>query len=164
MATSIRLEPHLTTGELKKRYHNCRKAQEKVRLQALYLISKGVVAAEAARRVGRASSWMTNVVRRYNEGGAAAVERKKSAKVSHRASLDEKLALELSAALSDKAPDGGIWTSGKVARWIAARTGKKVHSCTGWRTLKRLGFSLQVPRPRNRRQACLEEQTAFKKN
>jgi len=51
MAQPITLKPHLTTEELKKRYHSCRKAQEKTRWHALYLISKGVVAAEAARRV-----------------------------------------------------------------------------------------------------------------
>jgi hypothetical protein len=34
------------------------------------LISKGVVAADAARRVGRANSWITNLARRYNQDGA----------------------------------------------------------------------------------------------
>jgi hypothetical protein len=80
MANPITLKPHLTTEELKKRYHWCQKAQEKTRWQALYLISKGMVAAEAVRRVGRASSWMTNLARRYNDQGAAelSVKRVKS--------------------------------------------------------------------------------------
>src|ERR687888_1812474 len=146
MAKPIILKPHLTTEELKKRYHCCQKAQEKVRWQALYLISKGVIASEAARCVGRASSWITTLARRYNELGTQAVARKRSKKVSHLASLDEKLAKELEKALRKKAPDEGLWTGVKVARWIEEKTGKKVHRSTGWRTLERLGFTLQTPR------------------
>lgn len=163
MAKPIELKPHLSSEELRKRYHGCQKAQEKVRWHALYLISTGMIAAEAARKVGRASSWMTNLARRYNEQGAEALARRKNAKVSPRASLDERLGEQLAAALRGTAPDGGIWTSPKVARWISERTGKPVHRVTGWRTLERLGFSLQTPRPQNRRRASEAEQVEFKK-
>ena len=163
MANPITLKPHLTTEELKKHYHSCQKAQEKVRWQALYLISKGMAAAEAARRVGRASSWMTNVARRYNERGAAAVERQTSDKPSHRSSVDEQLGQKLAEALEGAAPDGGLWTGVKVAAWIAEQTGREVHRVTGWRHIERLGFTLQTPRPQNKRRASAEEQAAFKK-
>jgi hypothetical protein len=57
MTKPITLKPHLTTEGLKKRYRSSsRKAQEKARWHALYLISKGAVAAEAARRAGRLMS------------------------------------------------------------------------------------------------------------
>ncbi len=163
MAQPITLKPHLTTEELKKRYHSCQKAQEKTRWHALYLISKGVVAAEAARRVGRASSWITNLARRYNERGADAVERQTSEKVSHLSSVDEQLGQQLAEALEGAAPDGGLWTGVKVAAWIAARTGTQVHRVTGWRQIERLGFSLQTPRPQNKRRASDEKQAEFKK-
>lgn len=163
MTNPITLVPHLNTDELKKRYYGCRKSQEKTRWQALYLISSGMVAAEAARRVGRASSWITNLARRYNERGAEAVVRRKNPKPSHRSSVDEHLGQELAAALAGPAPDGGLWTGVKVADWISARTGRKVHRTTGWRQLERLGFTLQMPRPQNRERASAEEQTAFKK-
>ncbi len=66
MARRIELKTHLATEELHHRYRSCQKPQEKARWRALYLISKGVVAADAARRTGRASSWITNLARRYN--------------------------------------------------------------------------------------------------
>ena len=163
MANPITLKPHLTTEELKKRYHSCQKAQEKARWQVLYLISKGMVAAEAARRVGRSSCWITNLARRYNEQGAAGVERQTSEKPSHLSSVDEQLGRELAEALEGAAPDGGLWTGVKVAAWIAERRGTPVHRVTGWRQLERLGFSLQTPRPQNKRRASAEEQAAFKK-
>ena len=163
MAGRIQLKPHLTTEELRTRYRLCQKPQEKVRWHALYLISKGMVAADAARRTGRASSWITSLARRFNRDGAASVARKQSTRPSHRAKVDQQLGQELDKALRTSAPDGGLWTAPKVAAWITEKTGHEVHPSTAWRTLRRLGFSLQVPRPRNKRRASAEEQAEFKK-
>jgi transposase len=163
MAGRIQLKPHLTIEELRTRYRACQKPQEKVRWHALYLISKGAVAADAARRVGRASSWITDLARRYNREGAAAVSRKQPTRPSHRAKVDHKLGQELDKALRSGAPDGGLWTAPKVAAWITKKTGQEVHQTTAWRAMRRLGFSLQVPRPANQRRASVEEQAEFKK-
>jgi len=78
--------------------------------------------------------------------------------------LNAQAASELDAALRAAAPDGGLWTAPKVARWIAERTGQSVHETTAWRAMRRLGFTLQVPRPRHRRSASAAEQAAFKKS
>jgi len=164
MGSRIELKPHMTTAELRKRYRSCAKPQEKARWHALYLIATGVVAAEAARRVGRASSWITTLARRYNRDGTTAVARQRSGKPSHRATVDAELGKELDKALRSEAPDGGLWTGPKVAAWITERSGRAVHVTTGWRTLKRFGFSLQLPRPANRRRASAGEQAAFKKS
>lgn len=164
MARRIELKPHLTTTDLHQRYRSCQKPQEKVRWHALYLISKGGVAAEAARRVGRANSWITNLARRYNQDGAAAITRQKSTKPSHRACLDANLGKELDQALRLAAPDGGLWSGPKVAAWIAEKTGRTTHRTTAWRALRKLGFSVQTPRPANKRRASVEEQLEFKKS
>lgn len=163
MARRIELKPHLTTEELHQRDRSCQKPQEKVRWHALHLISKGVVAADAARRTGRASSWITTRVRRYNREGAKAVSRKQSTKPSHRAKVDAKLGTELDKALRSDAPDGGLWTAPKVAAWIAEKSGQEVHQTTAWRAMRRPGFSLKTPRPANKRRASIEEQAEFKK-
>jgi hypothetical protein len=78
--------------------------------------------------------------------------------------VDAKLGKELAKALRTSAPDGGLWTAPKVAAWITDKTGQEVHQTTGWRAMRRLGFSLQVPRPANKRRASLEEQAEFKKD
>lgn len=164
MARRIQLKPHLTTEELLARYRACQKPQEKARWHALYLISKGTVAAEAARRVGRASAWMTRLARRYNQKGASAVARRQSTKPSHRAKVKADVSQQLATALRTPAPDGGLWTAPKVAAWIADKTGEQVHQTTAWRALRRLNLSLQVPRPANKRRASAEEQAEFKKS
>jgi len=165
MARRIELKAHLTTEELKRRYRACQRAQEKVRWRALRLISTGLVAAEAARRVGRSSSWITKLVARYNHAGADAV-RRQTGERRHgpRPRVDAALAKQLDQALRSAAPDGGLWTGPKVAAWIAERTGQSVHQTTGWRALRRLGFSLQTPRPQNKRRASAEAQAEFKKS
>jgi transposase len=164
MARRIELKPHLTTEELQQRYRSCQKPQEKMRWHALYLISKGVVAADAARRTRRASSWVTNLARRYNRDGAQAVARKQSARPSHRAKVNAKLGKELDKALRCDAPDGGLWTAPKVAAWITEQSGQEVHHTTAWRAMRRLGFSLKTPRPANKRRATTEAQLEFKKS
>ena len=165
MPKRIELKPHLTTAELYRRYRQCREPQEKARWRALHLISRGTRAADAARRVGRTSGWVTQLTQRYNERGAEAVATQAGAvKPGPRPSLNEQAAVELDAALRVAAPDGGLWTAPKVAAWIEQRTGRSVHETTAWRVMRRLGFTLQVPRPRHRRSASAEEQAAFKKS
>src|SRR5215207_7866443 len=165
MSRRIELQPHLTTEELFQRYRACRHPNEKTRWRALHLISRGMVAAEAARRVGRTSGWVTQLTRRYNERGAETVpDRKGEVKPGPPPSVDAAVASELASALRSAAPDGGLWTAPKVAAWIEERTGRSVHETTAWRAMRRLGFTLQVPRPRHARSASEREQSRFKKS
>lgn len=165
MSRRIELQPHLTVEELFQRYRACRRPNEKARWRALYLISRGTVAAEAARRVGRTSGWVTQLTSRYNERGAEAVpDRQSEAKPGPPPSVDAAVAFELADALRSSAPGGGLWTAPKVAAWVEQRTGRSVHETTAWRVMRRLGFTLQVPRPRHRRAASESEQGRFKKS
>ena len=164
MSRRIELRPHLSTRELYERYRACRQPNEKARWRALYLISRGTLASEAARRVGRTSGWVTQLTQRYNEGGAEAVPDRRGGVKPGPPPRVEAVASELDAALRRPAPDGGLWTAPKVARWIEERTGQPVHETTAWRAMRRLGFSLQVPRPRHARSASGRERARFKKS
>lgn len=51
----------------------------------------------------------------------------------------------LQAVLTQRPPDGGIWTSSKVAAWIASRTGRDhIHPQLGWVYLRKLGQTCQI--------------------
>jgi transposase len=78
--------------------------------------------------------------------------------------VDARLGKQLDKAVRSDALDGGLWTAPKVAARITAKTGQEAHQTTAWRAMRRLGFSLQVPRPANKRRASIEEQTEFKKD
>ena len=164
MSRRIELRPHLSTRELYERYRACRHPNEKARWRALYLISRGTLASEAARRVGRTSGWVTQLTRRYNERGAEAVPDQKGEAKPGPPPLIAAVASELDAALRSPAPDGGLWTAPKVAAWIEERTGRAVHETTAWRAMRRLGFTLQVPRPRHARSASERGRSRFKKS
>lgn len=166
MPKKIILQPHLTTDVLYKRYRACREPNEKLRWRALYLISSGIRAAEAARQVGRTSGWATQLTQRYNALGAAAVadRREEERKTGRVPTVKAELAIKLDAALHLAAPDGGLWTAKKVAAWIEQETGRSLHETSAWRVLRSLGFTLQTVRPQHRRVASEEEQEAFKKN
>lgn len=165
MPSPITLKKHLTVEELYQRYRKCQQAREKLRWRALYLIAQGGIANRVAKRVGRSSGWITNLARRYNKLGAAGVADQHGAvKGGVKPTLNTKQALALHTALRGPAPDGGLWTSTKVAAWIKRKTGQAVHATTAWRAMKAAGFTLQVPRPRHRQAASEDEQAAFKKN
>jgi transposase len=165
MPSPIQLEPHLTEQELYQRYRACQQSREKIRWRALYLIAKGGIANHVAKRVGRSSGWMTNLARRYNQQGAEAVTDQRGDLVAGpKPTLNAKQAQALEQALRGSAPDGGLWTSPKVAAWIKKKTGKQVHATTAWRAMRSAGFTLQVPRPRHRQAATEDEQAAFKKS
>jgi transposase len=165
MPSPIKLKDHLTADELYKRYRKCQQALEKLRWRALYLIAKGGIANHVAKQVGRSSGWMTKLARRYNQLGIAGVaDQRGEVKCGVRPTLSPKQVQALDAALRGPAPDGGLWTSPKVAAWIEKKTGKAVHSTTAWRAMKAAGFTLQVPRPRHGQAATAQQQAAFKKS
>ncbi len=166
MPKKIILKAHLTTDELYKRYRACRQPNEKLRWRALYLISSGLWASEAARRVGRTSGWATQLTQRYNRDGVEAVadRRNEQRKTGRVPTVKAELAIKLDVALHEAAPDGGLWTAQKVAAWIERETGRKLHETSAWRILRSLGFNLQTVRPVHRQTASPAEQAAFKKN
>jgi transposase len=165
MPSPIKLKDHLTVEELYRRYRQCRQAREKMRWHALYLIAKGGVPNHVAKRLGRSSGWMTNLARRYNQLGVSGVaDQRGEINCGVKPTLNAKQAQALDLALRGAAPDGGLWTSKKVAAWITKRTSKPVHQTTAWRAMRAAGFTLQVPRPHHQQAATPDEQTAFKKS
>src|SRR4029079_9355842 len=61
-------------------------------------------------------------------------------------------------------PDGGLWSSRKVAAWMAGELGlAEVLPQRGWEALKAIDWSVQKPRPGDPGAATPEEREAFKK-
>jgi transposase len=158
----MKLKDHLTMEELGTRYRRARDPVERSHAQIVWLIARGHSAKEAAEITGYSARWVSEVVRRYNEGGPEALGDRRHENPGGRFLVEEHQRRELADALRGPAPDGGLWTGPKVASWIEEKTGKRTHPQRGWVYLKRLGFSLKRPRPRHHK-ADQEEQEAFKK-
>src|SRR5829696_6996868 len=132
----LTLMPHLTYEQLTQRFRRCPDGRQKARWQALWLLSRPqdpyacAATADAVRKL----------VKRYNKGGPDAVERNAGGQ-GRAPRLSDAQQEQLKGELLGRAPDGGLWTGPKLARRIAALTGRSMHKATGWEWLRKLGFT-----------------------
>lgn len=150
MPRKAQLKAHLTSDELDAGYRRAREAQEARRWRLILLIAQGKTIKEASEISDINYAHAQDILKRYNSKGPSALKdgRKKPRKrgPAKHALLDVTQRQELTQALQGPAPDGGVWTGPKVARWIEERTGRdKVGNQRGWDYLRRLG------NPNNRR-------------
>jgi transposase len=162
MAFILRVAPKLSLQEITLRFRRCRDGAEKTRWQAVMLKREGRSSAEISSICKRSEGWVRQVVNRGSgEGADGLCDGRKANKRARLLSPAQEV--ELAEAIDGDAPDGGLWTGPKVARWIEATTGAvDVDDSTGNNYLRRLGFSRQVPRPKHPA-ADPEAQEAFKK-
>ncbi len=163
MPKKLTLENHLTKEQLRRKYLSCQHSQEKKRWQALSLIAAGGVAAQIAKQLGMSSNWISETVHRYNEGGVVGVKNKSKNSGSKTLTVEQVAELEKEIE-SGRSPDGRLWSSTGIKRWVAEKTGKPMHKTTAWRMFARMDFTQQVPRPRHKERASAEEQAEFKKS
>ena len=126
-------------------------------------LPRGPPTAQVATATGYSQPWIRTLAHRYNAGGPDALGDRRQSNPGASPLLSPPQQAELATLLEGPAPDGGIWTGPKVARWMADQLGRSVHPQRGWEVLQHLGFTLQRLRPRHT-QADPEAQAAFKKN
>jgi transposase len=120
-----------------------------VRWHALWLLARTDerrTPAQVARLVGLSGVTVRAVLHRWNAHGPDGVsDRRKGNGAEPKLTARRREALY--AALQKRPPDGGVWTAPKVVRYVRDRWQVAVSPETGWRWLRELGFTLQVPRP-----------------
>lgn len=162
MPRYVTLAPHLTTAELLERYRRSADPVARSHYQILWLVSTGQRCPQVARETGYSVDWVRLLVGRYNDAGPEVVPDGRHANPGHAPLLDGTGLAALQDALTGPAPDGGLWSGPKVARWMADRLGRPVSAYRGWAVLRRCGYTRQVPRPRSTT-ADPEAQETFKK-
>ena len=101
---------------------------------------------------------------RYNADGPEALGDLRRSNGAPATILKPDLLDRLRDRLRESPPDGGLWSSRKVANWMAGELGLvSIAPQRGWEALKAIGWSIQKPRPKNPKSATPEEATAFKK-
>jgi transposase len=160
-----RVAGHLGVAELEERYRSCADATEARHVQAVWLLAEGREVAEVSATVAFGRRWVERLLARYNERGPAALGDLRRGNGTRASVLVPALLERLRVRLVDPPAEGGVWTSGKVARWMAGELGlEAVAPQRGWEALKALGWSIQSPRPRHPASATPEEREAFKKS
>jgi len=164
----LRIKPHLTHEEITERYRKCKNAREKSYWHLIKLMAdpkKERLVTEAAQIVGFCQNWARTLAHRYNEEGPENFIDKRKNNQGREAFLNDEQQEELKKILIEKRPpDGGLWTGPKVALWIKKKTKKNITAVGAWKWIRKSGFTLQVPRPKNIKAATPEETEVFKKN
>ncbi|ABA19755.1 hypothetical protein Ava_B0254 (plasmid) [Trichormus variabilis ATCC 29413] len=161
----IKLTEHLSTEEIEQSYRRCEDAQEKTRWLVIKLLNQQpqLSAQKVAEIVGFSGDWVRKIVRRYNKLGANGIINQQKLKPG-----GKKLALTneqqqwLRQRLASPPEDGGLWSAPKVGELIRVQFGITLHVTTAWDYLKRLGFSLQQPRPLHTEAATFVQRQMFK--
>ncbi len=156
---------HLGPDEVARRYKACRDGREKTHWQVVWLMTRTPeppTPAEVAVQVGLTPAWVRTVLKRWNAEGPAGLLDRRAASNGGRPKLSEEQQAALFEALQGRPDDGGLWTGPKVAAHVRDRWGVSVCVQTAWEWMTRLGFTLQVPRPRNPGAAGAEEQGEWK--
>ena len=114
------------------------------------------------RRSG--ARWIEQLLARYNAEGPEALGDLRRRNGASATILKPELLAKLRDRLGVPPQDGGLWSSRKVAAWMAGELGlASVAPQRGWEALKAIGWSIQAPRPKNPKSASPEETAAFKK-
>lgn len=158
----LKLTNHLTVDELEQRYRQASDPVARSQWQILWLLGQGRLSEEIGAVTGYSLNWIRTIVGRYNAQGPAGVGDRRHANPGQAPLLSPALRAELEAALEQPAPDGGLWTGPKVARWMGEKLGRTVHPPRGAEVLKALNYRAYVPRPRHAK-ADAQAQETFKK-
>ncbi len=162
MTKRSEVKTDLTAEELHERYRQASDAVERTHWQMLWLLKEGKSAKEVAAVLGYTARWVREIVRRWNETGAAGISDHRREIAGAKPLLGNELRAALAERLQQPPEDGGLWNGPKVATWMQERLGRPVAPQRGWDYLCLLGYSGRVPRPQHAK-ADLHQQEAFKK-
>jgi transposase len=156
---------HLSVEELEARYRAAQDATEARHFQAIWLLAEGRTVLEVSEVLAFVPRWVEQLAARYNACGPEALgdQRRRNGRMA--SLLTPELLAALAERLKKPPEDGGVWSGPKVAAWMARHLGRAaVHPQRGWDALRRLGWSLQSPRPRHPRAATPAQKAALKKS
>jgi transposase len=162
MVKRLTLKPHLRTAGIEREYRRATDPVARSQWQILWLVARGQPTPAVVASTGYSPTWVYQIVRRYNAGGAAGVGDRRRQNPGAAPLLDAAGQADLRAALAGPAPGGAPWGGPAVAAWLAERLGRPVGAQRGWEYLRRLGRTPQVPRPAHA-QADPAAQDAFKR-
>jgi transposase len=109
------------------------------RRQVIALLADKRPVSEIIAMTGYCPRTIRQIAQRYREAGPAGLADGRRHSAGAAPLLSDTQQHELRQELQSPPTDGGAWTGPKVAEWIAAKTGRRVHRQRGWEYLRRFG-------------------------
>src|SRR5512133_3170358 len=159
-----RVADHLSVEDLEARLRSARDPRAMRHFQVIWLLARGHTIADVAAVTSFGPRWIEQLLARYNAKGPEALGDLRRRNGGVPSVLRPALLEQLRTRLTHPPPDGGLWSSRKVAAWMAGELGlAAVLPQRGWEALKAINWSVQKPRPRHPGAATPEEGETFKK-
>lgn len=161
----IAIVPHLSHNKIDQLFRSCGDPQEKTRWHVIWLMTRpnqSTSAHAVSHLVGLSPAWAAEIVKRWNAHGPEGLRDGRRGN-GNKPLLNHRQRAALIKALQGPAADGGLWTGPKVARYVEQHWGFRINPATGWKWLKRLGFTLQVPRPSHPQSATPAQRRSWKR-
>src|SRR5262245_26078401 len=134
---------HSSSSALEAGYEAAADPVAKSHFHALWLLSSGYEVEEVAEILSFSPRWVRALIKRYNEGGAAALGDQRVDNGTKPTILTPEALAALKERIKTPPDDGGLWTGPKIARWLARFHGvRSVHDQRGWDALIALGYSI----------------------
>src|SRR3954452_5685317 len=160
-----RVADHLSVDDLEARLRSAQDPTATRHFQVIWLLARGHTIADVAAVTSFGPRRLEQLLARYNAHGPEALGDLRRRNGGVPGVLRPALLERLRARLEAPPPDGGLWSSPKVAAWMAGELGlAAVLPQRGWEALKAINWSVQKPRPRHPAAATPEERAAFKKS
>jgi transposase len=158
-----RIVGHLSVAGLEARYRAAPDVTEARRFQAIWLLAQGRTVLEVSEVLAFVPRWVTRLAARYNASGPGALGDRRRRNGRMASLLTEDVLAALAKRVRTPPEDGGAWSGPKAGAWMARHLGlAAARPQRGWEALKRIGWSIQAPRPRHARAATPEQRAAFK--
>src|SRR5208337_3464562 len=114
---------HLSVEALRDRYVSSSDVCAARHFQTIWLLAKGHTVAEVSEMTSFGSRWIEQLVVRYNAEGPDALGDLRRRNGSTARVLTPEVLAKLRVRLKEPPDDGGLWTSAKVAGFIARELG-----------------------------------------
>ena len=160
-----RVAGHLSVDDLEAGFRSARDPTAARHFQVIWLLARGHTIGDVAAVTSVVPRSIEQLLARYNAKGPDALGDLRRRNGGAPSVLRPGLLARLRARLTHPPSDGGLWSSRKVAAWMASELGlAAVLPQRGWEALKAIDWSVQKPRPRHPASATPEEREAFKKS
>ena len=114
---------HLSVEELEERFVGCEDASASRHFQVIWLLARGHTISLVSGTTAYGERWIEQLLARYNAEGPEALGDLRRRNGAPATILKPDLLAKLRLRLDDPPPDGGLWSSRKVARgWLANST------------------------------------------